>query len=92
VLIYDASGRIRYDQLERIAGLAPDPARLMWEAPLKHQQQELILRFGPNVNLGNIHPGDVLALEALRCGLRGDTLRACLHGQRAAAGAEEAPA
>ena len=53
---------------------------LIWEAPLKNQQQNLILRFGPNVNLGNIQPADVLAVEALRCGLRGDTLKASIRG------------
>ncbi len=47
----------------------------MWEAPIKSQQQYLILRFGPNVNLGNVPPEEILALEALRCGLRGDTLK-----------------
>ena len=35
----------------------------------------MILRFGPNVSLGNIPPEDILALEALRNGLRGDTLK-----------------
>ena len=48
------------------------------EAPLKQQQQELILHFGCNVNLGNIPAAEALSLEALRVGLRGDTLRATL--------------
>jgi phosphosulfolactate synthase len=47
--------------------------RLIWEAPLKNQQTYLIQRFGPNVNLGNIPTGEVLALEALRAGLRFET-------------------
>jgi len=38
----------------------------------------LLSRLGPNVNLGNIQPVDVLALEALRVGLRSDTLKLCL--------------
>lgn len=49
--------------------------RLIWEAPLKNQQEYLILRFGPDVGLGNIQPREVLATEALRAGLRFETLR-----------------
>jgi phosphosulfolactate synthase len=49
--------------------------RLIWEAPLKQQQQHFILRFGPDVGLGNIPPQEVLGLEALRAGLRFETLR-----------------
>ncbi|MBE3553430.1 MAG: phosphosulfolactate synthase [Thermicanus sp.] len=47
--------------------------RLIWEAPLKKQQVHFIQLFGTNVNLGNIAPGEVIALEALRRGLRSDT-------------------
>ncbi|MBE3589811.1 MAG: phosphosulfolactate synthase [Firmicutes bacterium] len=72
--IYDDDGRIDRAALEAFETAAP-PERLIWEAPLKSQQEALIERFGPNVNLGNIHPQEVLALEALRVGLRGDTLR-----------------
>lgn len=75
VVIYDADGQIIEDELEDMVSHVSDPRRLMWEAPNKSQQQALILRFGPNVNLGNVAPPDVLALEALRVGLRGDTLR-----------------
>ena len=49
--------------------------RLIWEAPLKNQQEYLILRFGPDVGLGNIQPREVLATEALRAGLRFETLQ-----------------
>ena len=48
--------------------------RILWEAPRKSQQHWLIREFGVNVNLGNVAPGDVVGLEALRNGLRGDTL------------------
>ena len=48
--------------------------KIIWEAPLKNQQTYLILKFGPNVNLGNIAPDEVTALETMRRGLRGDTL------------------
>lgn len=58
-----------------------EPDRIIWEAPLKKQQQALIERFGPNVNLGNIPPREVLALEALRVGLRSDTLRLLGNGK-----------
>ena len=51
-----------------------DPRRIMFDAPLKHQQVWFVRRFGSDVNLGNIAPGDVLALETLRLGLRSDTL------------------
>lgn len=46
---------------------------VLWEAPIKSQQAWFIKEFGHNVNLGNIAPHEIIALEALRCGLRGDT-------------------
>lgn len=46
---------------------------VLWEAPLKEQQAWFIKMFGANVNLGNIAPTEVIALETLRVGLRGDT-------------------
>ena len=51
-----------------------DSRRIMFDAPIKHQQVWFVRRFGPDVNLGNIAPGDVLSLETLRLGLRSDTL------------------
>ncbi|MAG15162.1 MAG: hypothetical protein CL874_04710 [Dehalococcoidales bacterium] len=51
---------------------------LIWEAALKNQQSFLIQKFGPNVNIGNVPPEDIMALEALRCGLRRDTLKAAM--------------
>ncbi|HKJ43103.1 MAG TPA: phosphosulfolactate synthase [Sunxiuqinia sp.] len=47
---------------------------ILWEAPLKSQQVWFIKLLGPNVNLGNIAYSEVIALETLRRGLRGDTL------------------
>jgi len=47
---------------------------ILWEAPLKSQQVWFIKLLGPNVNLGNIASNEVIALETLRLGLRGDTL------------------
>lgn len=73
--IFNDKGDIKRDFFEYILSNVPDLGRIMWEAPLKKQQQELILRFGPNVNLGNIPPTEALALESLRVGYRGDTLK-----------------
>jgi phosphosulfolactate synthase len=46
---------------------------ILWEAPLKSQQVWFIRQFGANVNLGNISPAEIIPLETLRLGLRGDT-------------------
>ena len=46
---------------------------VIWEAPMKSQQAWFIKHFGANVNLGNIPPNEIIPLESLRCGLRGDT-------------------
>ncbi len=46
---------------------------VLWEAPLKSQQAWFIKTFGANVNLGNIAPYEIIPLESLRLGLRGDT-------------------
>ncbi|MFT6175896.1 MAG: phosphosulfolactate synthase [Cryomorphaceae bacterium] len=46
---------------------------ILWEAPQKAQQVWFIKLVGHNVNLGNIAPNDVIPLETLRIGLRGDT-------------------
>jgi phosphosulfolactate synthase len=72
--VFDSSGNVDEEGVDKIISGVEDPNDLVWEAPLKNQQQFFILKSGINVNLGNIAPGDILALEALRCGLRGDTL------------------
>jgi phosphosulfolactate synthase len=72
--IYDDKGEVKVEKLEVITRKL-DVKNLIFEAPNKSQQVYLILKFGPNVNLGNIHPHDVIPLEALRQGLRGDTLK-----------------
>ncbi len=46
---------------------------ILWEAPKKAQQVWFIKQFGANVNLGNIAHNEVIPLECLRLGLRGDT-------------------
>ncbi len=72
--IYDDHGAVRADEVDAIREhMGSQVDRLLWEAPLKNQQAYLIQQFGPNVNLGNIPPGEVLALESLRAGLRFET-------------------
>jgi phosphosulfolactate synthase len=53
---------------------------LIFEAPTKSSQAWFVKSFGPNVNLGNIPPDEVIPLETLRLGLRGDTLKEVLLG------------
>lgn len=79
--VFDQAGELRPDHLEGLVAGLDQLTAVIWEAPLKQQQVELIRRFGPNVNLGNIPPAEVIALEALRSGLRGDTLQLALHRQ-----------
>lgn len=80
--IYDPAGEIREGLLEDIvtavvAALGSlDP--IVWEAPRTSQQRALLLRFGPHGSFGNVQPADVITLEAMRVGLRGDTLRQCV--------------
>jgi phosphosulfolactate synthase len=70
--IYRADGEVRMGLIDEIAHEV-SPERLVFEAPQKEQQVWFIERFGPEVNLGNICPADVLSLETLRLGLRSDT-------------------
>jgi len=70
--IYRPSGHAHTALVNRI--LSKIPARnILWEAPQKSQQVWFIKQIGANVNLGNIAPDDVIPLETLRLGLRGDT-------------------
>lgn len=71
--IFDEQGECRQDILYNILKFVPDTTRLMWEAPLKHQQVLLLRKFGAGVHLGNIQPQDILSLETMRRGLRQDT-------------------
>ncbi|WP_243276759.1 phosphosulfolactate synthase [Desulfallas sp. Bu1-1] len=73
--LYNAKGKMMDEHMQVMLDMIDDPSFIIWEAPLKIQQQDLITRFGPDVNLGNIPPQEVLALEALRVGLRADTLQ-----------------
>jgi phosphosulfolactate synthase len=71
---------VREGLLDVIAERIP-PEKLLFEAPAKAQQAYLIVRFGSNVNLGNIAPEEVIAVETLRLGLRGDTMPKFILGQ-----------
>ena len=77
--IYDLSGAVKESEVDAIVTGVADVNDLIWEAALKNQQLFLIKKFGPNVNIGNVPLEDILALEALRCGLRGDTLKAAIE-------------
>lgn len=72
VEIYDANGAIKWDWVNRIIKEF-DRHDIMFEAPMETQQAELVIRLGPDVNLGNISMGSVFALTTQRLGLRGDT-------------------
>jgi phosphosulfolactate synthase len=71
--IFRPTGEVREGLIDEIVHEI-DSRRIMFDAPRKHQQVWFVRRFGPDVNLGNIAPGDVLSLETLRLGLRSDTL------------------
>lgn len=74
--VYGEDGSVHDQDVDVIAtALNSHLDRLIWEAPLKNQQEYFILRFGPDVSLGNIQPRDVLGVEALRAGLRFETFR-----------------
>jgi phosphosulfolactate synthase len=72
--IAGADGAPRADVLEALRESGVDPAVLLFEAPTKALQAQFVLRFGPDVNLGNVAPADLVALETLRLGLRSDTM------------------
>ena len=67
-------GTPREDLIDALLDSGVDLDRLLFEAPTKELQTHFIKLLGPNVNLGNIAPGDVIGLETLRLGLRSDTL------------------
>jgi phosphosulfolactate synthase len=71
--IYRPSGDVKDGLLEEIRETF-DTSRLLFEAPVKKQQAWFIKYFGTNVNLGNIPPDEVISVETLRLGVRGDTL------------------
>jgi phosphosulfolactate synthase len=71
--LYRPDGEPRTGLLDEVVH-SIDFHRLIFEAPQRHQQVWFIEHLGPDVNLGNIRPDDVIPLETLRLGLRADTL------------------
>jgi len=70
--IYRGSGEAREGLVQEILTKIP-AEKILWEAPQKAQQLYFLELIGCNVNLGNIAPSEIIPLEAMRIGLRGDT-------------------
>jgi phosphosulfolactate synthase len=70
--LYRNSGEVREGLVQEILTKVP-AEKILWEAPQKDQQLYFLTLIGANANLGNISPAEVVALEAMRIGLRGDT-------------------
>jgi phosphosulfolactate synthase len=81
---FTADGHVRTDFVQEVSG-AVSTDDIVFEAPTKAAQAWFVKQFGPTVNLGNIPPDEVIPLETLRLGLRGDTLKEVLGGDRAPA-------
>jgi len=77
--IYRGSGEVREGLVQEILTQIPGE-KILWEAPQKAQQLYFIELLGCNVNLGNIAPTEVIPLETMRIGLRGDTFNLFLNG------------
>src|SRR3954463_5715465 len=75
--IFRKDGDMRTGLIDEIAHEL-DFHDIVWEAPTKASQAWFVKHFGPSVNLGNIPPEEVIPLETLRLGLRGDTLKEVL--------------
>jgi phosphosulfolactate synthase len=82
--IFRPTGEMRTGLIDEIAHDI-DVSQLVFEAPTKDAQAWFVKQFGPTVNLGNIPPEEVIPLETLRLGLRGDTLKEVHLGDRAPA-------
>src|SRR5919198_3048205 len=72
--IYRPTGEMRTGLIDEIVHEI-DVGEIIFEAPTKASQAWFVRHFGPEVNLGNIPPEEVIPLETLRLGLRSDTLR-----------------
>ncbi|HSK15797.1 MAG TPA: phosphosulfolactate synthase [Gaiellaceae bacterium] len=75
--IYRPTGEMRTGLIDEIVH-AIDPDDIVFEAPTTAAQAWFVKSLGPEVNLGNVPPGEVIPLETLRLGLRADTLREVL--------------
>lgn len=72
--IFDKSGNAKEDEVDYILNNISDETKIIWEAPQKDQQVYFVLKLGSDVSLGNISTDDIISLETIRQGLRGDTL------------------
>jgi phosphosulfolactate synthase len=79
--IFRPTGEMRTGLIDEIVHDI-QPADLIFEAPTKSAQAWFVRELGPEVNLGNIPPDEVIPLETLRRGLRADTLKEVLLGDR----------
>ena len=79
--IYRGSGEVREGLVQEILTQIPGE-KIIWEAPQKAQQLYFIELLGCNVNLGNIAPTEVIAMEAMRIGLRGYTFNLYLDNNQ----------
>jgi phosphosulfolactate synthase len=80
--IYRGSGEVREGLVQEILTQIPGD-KVIWEAPQKAQQLYFIELLGANVNLGNIAPTEVIPMETMRIGLRGDTFHLYLNKENA---------
>jgi phosphosulfolactate synthase len=76
--VFRGSGEVRSGLVAEIIRKIP-LEKIIWEAPLKAQQVWFIKLYGANINLGNIAPTELIALETLRLGLRGDSFNFFLN-------------
>ena len=76
--IYRGTGEVRSGLVQEILTQIPEE-KVIWEAPQKTQQVWFMKLIDQNVNLGNIAPNEVVPLETLRLGLRGDTFDTWLN-------------
>ncbi len=81
--IYRGTGEVREGLVQEILTQIP-AEQIVWEAPQKAQQLYFLELLGANVNLGNIAPSELIALEAMRIGLRGDTFYLYLNKNKEA--------
>lgn len=79
--IYRGTGEVREGLVQEILTQIPGE-KIIWEAPQKAQQLYFIELLGCNVNLGNIAPTEILPLETMRIGLRGDTFHLFLNKEK----------
>ena len=80
--IFRPTGEMRTGLVDEIVH-SIDPSNVLFEAPTKSSQAWFVKQFGPDVNLGNIPPDEVIPLETLRLGLRADTINEVLLGHSA---------